>query len=278
MQFLKKLIAAETAKKTAGHTICGTFIFAGNRQGFTLIELIIVMVLLGIIGTMGAQFISEAFRGFADTDARTEIHEEGKLGLVRLERELYHAVPNALNISGANSNTITFGIIDENAMQSVFGQYSEVNPAGTNSITDLTAGLPVNSLVSIFNTGWGTFNSGSRIYTVTSNNANPMTLDSNISAISPYQRYFVVREKAIQYQVIGSTLFRLTADVNTSGPGIFGGPQPIIKNISQSGTLPYFDYTPGTATNNGRLTIHFNISSGSETHTFQKEISIRNVP
>lgn len=249
-----------------------------RETGFTLIELIMVMVLLGIVGAIGTQFISKAFQGFADTDARTEIYEEGKLGLVRMERELYHAVPNAINVSGANSDTLTFGIIDETKMQNVFGQHSELNPVGTNSITDLSAGLPSGSFISIFNTSWGTFSSGARIYAVTSNNANPMTLDSNISVSSPYQRYFIVNNKAIQYQVTGTTLNRLTANVNSGGVGGFGNSQPVIKNISQSGALPFFDYTAGTATNNGRLTIHFTITKNNESVTFQKEISIHNVP
>jgi MSHA biogenesis protein MshO len=278
MQFLKEFHTDFRQQKAPGKCPGSTQSCIMRKSGFTLVELIMVMVLLGIVGAMGAQFISQAFQGFADTDARTEIYEEGKLGLVRMERELYHAVPNAINVSGANSDTITFGIIDESEMQNVFGQYSEINPVGSNSITDLTSGLPGNSLISIFNTSWGTFNTGSRIYTVTTNNVNPMTLDSNIGVSSPYQRYFVVRNKAIQYQVTGSTLSRLTADVDSSGPGVFGNPQPVIKNISQSGALPYFDYAAGTATNNGRLTIHFTISGNNESVTFQKEISIRNVP
>ena len=249
-----------------------------GEDGFTLIELIMVMVLLGIVGIMGAEFISKAFQGFADTDARTEIHEEGKLGLLRMERELYHAVPNAINVSGTNSDTIIFGIIDEKEMQNVFGQYSEVNPTGTNTITDLAAGLPAGNFLSIFNTSWGTFSGGSRIYSVTSTTGNIMTLNSNITVSSPYQRYYVVRNKAIQYQITGSTLYRRTADVDSSGLAGFDAPQPVIKNISQSGALPYFDYTAGTGTNNGRLTIHFTISKNNESIAFQKEISIHNVP
>ena len=49
-----------------------------GQGGFTLIELVIVIVLLGIIGSMGADFISQAFIGFSKTNSRMEIFEEGK--------------------------------------------------------------------------------------------------------------------------------------------------------------------------------------------------------
>ena len=137
----------------------------GKRQnGFTLIELIIVIVLLGIVGAMGASFISEAFKGFFGADVRMEMYEEGKSALVRMEREIHLAVPNAVVVSDTTTadDTISVGLIDENAMRPVFGQYTEADP--TDAITDPTAALPVNTLVSIYNTSWDVFADSSRIY------------------------------------------------------------------------------------------------------------------
>lgn len=248
-----------------------------SAPGFTLIELIIVIVLLGIIGVAGSQFISSAFLGFSETETRTQIYEEGKTALVRLEREIHLALPNAVDVS-ASGDTISFGMIDETAMRGIFGRYTENNPTNTASITDYTAGLPQNSVISIYNTNWTQFSSGSRLYRITSNNANPMTLDGNIQASSPYQRFFAVRNKAVQYKVSANVLYRFSAGVATSGTGSFITPKPLVKNIYQTGSLPYFSYSAGSSTKNGSVTIHFTMKLKDESINFDKDIHICNVP
>ncbi|MEA3547028.1 MAG: prepilin-type N-terminal cleavage/methylation domain-containing protein [Thermodesulfobacteriota bacterium] len=248
-----------------------------NTTGFTLMEMIIVIVLLGIIGVAGAEFVNHAFKGFSSTETRTHIYEEAKTGMVRMEREIHLAVPNAITIS-AGGTTVSFGLIDEIAMRTIFGEYTEDDPSGTSSITDRTTGLSRDTLISVYNTDWGTFSSGARLYTVTSNNINPMTLDANITVSSPYKRFFAVRDTSVQYQISGNSLYRLTADVNSSGVAAFANPKPLIKNIFQTDSLPYFDFQAGTSSSNARLSIHFTVSVKGESINFHKEIHIRNVP
>lgn len=248
-----------------------------SASGFTLIELIIVIVLLGIIGLAGSQFISSAFLGFSETDSRIQIYEEGKTALVRMEREIRLSLPNAINVS-ASGDTISLGLIDEVSMRGIFGRYTENNPINTATITDHTAGLPQNSLISIFNTNWTNFSSGSRLYRITSNNANPMTLDGNIQKSSPYHRFFAIRDKAVQYKVSANILYRLSTAVDTNGISSFASPKPLIKNIYQTGSLPYFSYTTGSSTKNGSVTIHFTIKIKNETINFHKDIHVCNTP
>jgi len=255
----------------------------GKRpNGFTLIELIIVIVLLGIVGAMGAGFISSAFKGFFGADARMEMYEEGKSALVRMEREIHIAVPNAVDVSTTTiaDDTISVGLVDENAMSPVFGQYTETTP--TNRITDPTAALPVGTLVSIYNTSWNDFADSSRIYSVTglSGTGNRrMTLGENIGLTSPYNRYYAVQNVAVRFSVANGVLSRSTATVSAAAAlGGFGNPQPLVKNIVPSGGLPYFIYAPGTSSRNSMVTINFAIARNNETVNFHKEVEIRNVP
>lgn len=247
-----------------------------RQNGFTLIELIIVIVLLGILGAMGAGFISTAFRGFFDSDVRMEIYEEGKSAMVRMEREIHIAVPNAVQING---NGIEFGVIDENAMAGIFGEYTEAAPSGTNTITDRTAPLPVATLVSIYNTDWADFANSTRIYSVANINGNQMTLGENIGLASPFQRFYAVRPTAVRFSVAGTTLSRSTAAVGAAAAvGAFANPQILAQNVVPSDGLPYFTFNPSTLAQNSVVAIHFAIQRNNETVTFHKVVEVRNVP
>ncbi len=245
-----------------------------------MVELIIVILLLSILGAMGVQFISQVFTGFIDTQNRTEIYEEGKTALVRLEREIHIAVPNAVQVSGVG---ISLGLIDDRGMADIFGQYSEADPTGTNTITDYEAAAVSNSLISIYNTNWADFINGNRLYSVISTSGNEMTLDGPIDPASPYRRYFVVRNKAVRFVVNGTTLSRETADVDSSGfVSGFSSSKPLAIGIEKTNTptggLPFFSYTPGSSTRNALVVVHFTITRNRESINFHKEIHIRNAP
>ena len=68
--------------------------------GFTLIEMIVVMVISGIIATFVAQNISRPIEGFIDTSRRAALVDAGDTALRRVVREARLALPNSVRISG----------------------------------------------------------------------------------------------------------------------------------------------------------------------------------
>ncbi|MBU1739850.1 MAG: prepilin-type N-terminal cleavage/methylation domain-containing protein, partial [Proteobacteria bacterium] len=257
--------------------------FCLSEKGFTLIELIMVVVILGILGVMGADFISKGFEGFNATNSRISIYEEGKIALVRMEREIHNAVPNAIDLAAAND--LRFGMIDEQAMNiasNIFGMYQENPP--TSTITDLSGGvLPVGKVVSIYNRDWADFTvvATHRLYGIVNPAGPPMTLSKNMPPprSSPQKRYYAV-DRAIRYFLNGTTLERSQSPINSGNLGTIVAdltgaiPQPLARNV----TALTFGYTAGTLTRNAVVTIDFTITRNGEAIAFHKEVHVRNVP
>lgn len=67
-----------------------------SLRGFTLIELVIVIVLLAIIGTFSFRFIGLGAQVYSDASAREQLVSQSRFALERLSRELRNALPNSI--------------------------------------------------------------------------------------------------------------------------------------------------------------------------------------
>lgn len=257
-----------------------------HENGFTLIELIMVIVLLGIMGMMGAEFISTAFRGFADSDIRTEIFEEGKLALARMDKELRNAVPNALTTDNTPpAKAIEFGMIHEKEMAAagVFGMYEEPAAnfpiaATTGTLTEVQAAPDPGWIISVYNRNWTDFSTGARLFDIDTVTVatRRMTFTEQIVEPSPLKRFYVV-DRAIRYSWDSATrvLSRAWAPVNAvTGIGAYSPDIPLARDVEN------FDcyYTAGALTRSGVISIRFTINRKGTAVHFHKEVGIRNVP
>ncbi len=68
-------------------------------RGFTLIEMIVVMVITGIIGGMVAVFIRAPIQGYMDSSRRAEMTDIADTALRRLARDIRTAVPNSIRVT-----------------------------------------------------------------------------------------------------------------------------------------------------------------------------------
>lgn len=75
---------------------------AAPRRGFTLIEMIIVMVLTGLVSAVVARFIVGPVQAYLDTRARAQRVDEADLALRRVARDLRTALPNSTRVTGSN--------------------------------------------------------------------------------------------------------------------------------------------------------------------------------
>jgi len=67
--------------------------------GFTLMELIVVIVLVGIVATVSVRFIELPVRGYIDLARRTELVDSAEQALRMIQREIREALPNSIRIT-----------------------------------------------------------------------------------------------------------------------------------------------------------------------------------
>jgi len=62
-----------------------------NRRGFTLIEIIIVIVILGFVFAITIKFLTDSLRIYTMTVNQKTLYDEGKLALERMARDIRDA-------------------------------------------------------------------------------------------------------------------------------------------------------------------------------------------
>lgn len=78
-----------------------------HNRGFTLVELIVVMVISGIVSVMLVQFIVQPMRGFTDVARRAAMVDRAENALQRIRRDVRAALPNSVRLLTFNSTTST---------------------------------------------------------------------------------------------------------------------------------------------------------------------------
>jgi len=71
----------------------------GNKKGFTLIELITVIMILGVVSLGISGFIGRGAEIYVDVTEREQIISDSRFVIERLNRELRAALPNSLRLS-----------------------------------------------------------------------------------------------------------------------------------------------------------------------------------
>jgi prepilin-type N-terminal cleavage/methylation domain-containing protein len=86
-----------------------TTVFKSRRDGLTLIELVIGMVLIGIVALVVANALSTGITGFFVIDNRKEALDQARIAMDRMAKEMRNVrSSSATDLSVANATTFTF--------------------------------------------------------------------------------------------------------------------------------------------------------------------------
>jgi len=79
-----------------------------NEKGFTLIEMIIVIIVLGVLSIFGFSFISTAVNTYSMMEKQKGLFDQATMVMERISRELRDANTITAPASGGSGSTLTF--------------------------------------------------------------------------------------------------------------------------------------------------------------------------
>lgn len=267
--------------------------------GFTLVELIMVMLVIGIIAGSFAIFIPGPLKGYTDAKRRAQLTDDADTAIRRIAREVRSALPNSVRYSADMTGIEFIPTIDGARYRSQEDDGNEP-PTGDPldfSIADTSfdyfggniAG-ETGDFVVVFNTG----QSGANAY----DGDNRAKLTANISGnrvsfasfhfpfTSPGKRFHIV--SASCPVTIGCTNIGLSGGNGTGSVQIY---REYNKNFANPSAAPSsgnmlaeyvsgceFHYEPGVTASNGLITLLLTLTRDDETVTLHHQIHVDNAP
>jgi MSHA biogenesis protein MshO len=263
---------------------------SGKSHGFTLIEMVITIVIIGVLGVGISSFIGQTTKGMMDTAERQKIASIAWIVSEKVSREFRHALPNSIRTSvdlGSGDTCLelipTIAASDYLSVPILTAANSfEVVPfinyeaADVNTTQDRIAVYP-NSITNLYNlpnpgTISGLLNQLNAGVTPGARTVS-LALSHQFLGESPTKRFYVVQDP-VMYCFSGLFLYRYSQYGFDASLGLQN--QTVIGNNVSSGT---FDYTAGTLSRNAVVNIAFSIvGSNNESQAINQEVQIRNVP
>lgn len=270
-----------------------------RSAGFTLIELILVIILLGALSATATVFILPPFQAAVDIERRANLVDGADSALTRIGREARNALPNSIRVHNAGHvefiTTRTGG--QYRRLPAPGGGSQPLVPARSSDTFDVPGGLPDaaqvatrgagtncaasnGDCISVYNTAQAGFNAylGQNIAAVIDATATTVSYDTGaagpaFATHSPRQRFFVV-DNVVSYVCNAGQLLRYSGYGLQAGTPTLANPELVAENVSSC----QFAFNPGTASRRGLLTLQIGMARSGEQVSLLTQTQVMNAP
>lgn len=260
-----------------------------RSAGFTLIELITVIVILGIVAGIGSSFIVNTVDSYDAVQKRSKLVNHGRLVVEQITRQIRVAVPNSVRVSGTGNCVEFMPLVSgatyigdlpdsDNGAAAVATVSTAPFSLGLGSANHVTVGALTSTEIYANGSPNGRVGAGAL-------GAGPPYTSVNFSSAHQFirnsvnQRIFL-SDNPKRFCLIGTTLYEYssygfsTAALSDLDPG--GSSSVMAEDVSTSGQA--FTLTAGSENLNTALDVSLNFSAGSNQITLTQQVLVRNVP